>query len=469
MTAGTTNVVLVTVDSWRADALGAHTPVASGLAEDGATFDRAFANGNWTPFSFPSLLASRPVFADTGDIGVTGGPTLAETLNRAGVATAGFNAANGFLTSHWGYDAGFDEFESFVDGADGYVSRFLATHPTVSSWVALAKSPFRRIGARLRGVTTDRPFADVSRLVDVEDRGTAFIESTEEPFFLWLHYMDAHTPYVPAPRHLREVSGARLGTHQMLAAHVRAGLGRKVDGRQLEGLRTLYRATLRQVDASLGRVLGALEAAGVREETAVVLAGDHGEEFMEHGHLAHYPKLYDELVHVPFVVDAPGVEPTTVEGHVGLDDVPPTVCDLLDVPAPDRWTGESLLPAIADGDPPRDDPVVSVAVRGEEITQQPIPRSLAEGELLVSARDDDWTYIEHAESGAAELYHRPSDPTQQVDLTAEPDAAAEAAIDRLAPVVREHAERLTAGTEVGTPDDDLGAGLSRRLEALGYK
>lgn len=469
MTAGTTNVVLVTVDSWRADALGGHMPVASTLAADGARFDRAFAHGNWTPFSFPSLLASRPAFVDTGDIGVTGGPTLAETLSEAGYATAGFNAANGFLTSHWGYDAGFDEFESFVNGADGYLSRFLATHPTVSSWVALARSPFRRLGARLRGRTTDRPFADVSRLVDVEDRGTDFIQSTAEPFFLWLHYMDAHTPYVPAPRHLREVSGARLGTHRMFAAHVRAGLGRGVGERTLEGLRTLYRATLRQVDASLGRVLESLEAAGVRDETAVLLAGDHGEEFMDHGHLAHYPKLYDELVHVPFVADVPGVRGATVDGHVGLDGVPPTVCDLLDVPAPDRWTGESLLPAIRDGERPREDPVISVAVRGEEVTQQPIPRSLAEGELLVSARDDDWTYIEHTESGHSELYHRPSDPTQQVDLSTDPGDEAAAAIDRLRPPVRTHAERVAAGSDAVEPETVDDDGLAQRLEALGYK
>ncbi|MDZ7702315.1 MAG: sulfatase [Halobacteriales archaeon] len=469
MTARTENVVLVTVDSWRADALGDHMPEASSLAAEGARFDRAFAHGNWTPFSFPSILASRPAFADTGEIGVTGGPTLAETLSDAGFATAGFNAANGFLTEHWGYDAGFDEFDSFVTGADGYVSRFLATHPTVSSWVALARSPFRRLAAQARGRTTDRPFADVSKLVDVEERGTAFVESAEEPFFLWLHYMDAHTPYVPAPRYLREVSGARLGTHRMLSAHVRAGLGRGVGGRTLEGLRTLYRATLRQVDASLGRVLDSLEAAGVRDETAVVLAGDHGEEFMEHGHLAHYPKLYDELVHVPFVVDVPGVRGSAVDAHVGLDAIPPTICDLLDVPAPDGWAGESLLPAVVEGESPSEDPVVSVAVRGEEVTQQPIPRSLAEGELLVSARDDDWTYIEYAESGQRELYHRPSDPTQQVDLSGDLEGDAVSALERLAPAARDHAERLTAGAtpDAGTAVDD--EGLAQRLEALGYK
>jgi arylsulfatase A-like enzyme len=113
------NVLLLTVDSLRADAVGAyderrHTPVMDSIADGGAVFERAFATGNWTPFSFPAMLSGRPVFADTGRIGITAERALASVLSEAGISTAGFNAANGFLTSHWGYDAGFDEFEPFV-------------------------------------------------------------------------------------------------------------------------------------------------------------------------------------------------------------------------------------------------------------------------------------------------------------------------------------------------------------------
>ncbi|PSP84363.1 sulfatase [Halobacteriales archaeon QS_1_68_17] len=473
MTASISNVVLVTVDSLRADALDQAMPVAAGLADDGAVFERAFAHGNWTPFSFPSLLASRPVFADTGEIGVTGSPTLAAVLSKAGVATGGFNAANGFLTAHWGYDEGFDEFESFVGDPSGRVGRFLAAHPTVAGWAGLAKSPFRRVAATLRGDPTDRPFADASRLTDVEDRATAFLADAEEPFFLWVHYMDAHTPYVPAPRYLRAVSGSRLGTHRMLVAHARTGLGRRVSDRTLADLRTLYRAAVRQVDAGIGRLLGALDDAGIRDETAVVVTGDHGEEFMEHGHLAHYPKLYDELIHVPLVVDVPGIDGTSVDHHAGLADVPPTVCDLLGVEPADRWTGRSLLPAVHDdrpADEDRHEPILSVTVRGEEVTAQPIPRSLSEGDLLVSARADGWIYIENAATGDRELYHRPSDPDQQCDRSRHPDAEAAAAIDRLRGPVREHADLLAEAREdAGYGPGTAGDSVRTRLEALGYR
>ena len=492
------NVLLVTVDSLRADAISPydaerHSPVIDGLADGGTVFDRAFATGNWTPFSFPSILASEPVFARNGEIGVAESTTVAEALSDAGIATGGFNAANGFLTDHWGYPDGFDEFEPFVTsvGSSRY-SRYLAAHPTVEAWIQLATSPIRRLGSKLRGDGDDCPFLDASRMFDVEDAATGFVDGADEPFFLWVHYMDTHTPYVPAPRYIREVSDGIVGTHQMLHAHARTSFGLEVGERTLRELRTLYQATVRQVDASVGRLLDSLDAAGVRDDTAVLLAGDHGEEFQEHGHLAHYPKLYDELIHVPFVADVPGLDGGRVDGHVGLDAIPPTVADLLGVDPAPEWHGESLLPRLRgeddpsgtdgqDGDAAEDapvDPVVSVTVRGEDVTQQPIPRSLSDGDLFVSARDADWTYIENVDDCDVELYHRSSDPTQQANLAVDPDPEARAVIDRFAPVVDTHAELLrergaaaeAAAAERGEDgDDEVDEDLDARLEALGYK
>ncbi|WP_435183869.1 sulfatase [Halobellus sp. EA9] len=481
------NVVLVTVDSLRADALGTydsdrHTPVFDGLAGRGTVFERAFATGNWTPFSFPSILASRPVFADSGRIGVDGAPTLASVLSESGVATGGFNAANGFLTSHWGYDDGFDEFEPFVASVGGSLySRYLATHPTVEAWLQLAASPLRRLRSRLAGDVDDRPFLDTSRMFDVEHAATAFLESVEGPFFLWIHYMDAHTPYVPAPRYIREVSDSRVGTHRMLHAHTRTGLGWEVGERTLADLRTLYQAAVRQIDASVGRLLDALDAEGLSEETAVVLAGDHGEEFQEHGHLAHYPKLYDELIRVPLIVDVPGAESRRISGQVGLDAVPPTVTGLLGVDAPDVWTGSSLRPTVRDGAAPPDEPVVSVTVRDEDVTAQPIPRGLDDGDLLVSVRDRDWTYIRNVDRETEELYFRPDDPGQQMDLAGnvadgrggDVGGEARAVADRFRPLVDAHVElireRGSDGDGESEQSAEMDADLGARLEALGYR
>ncbi len=470
-TPAVSNVILVTVDSLRADAIAPydadrHTPVLRDLADDAAVFKRAFATGNWTPFSFPSIMASRPVFADNGQIGVESTPTLARTLSDAGLTTAGFNAANGFLTEHWGYNNGFDQFEPFVTsvGSSMY-SQYLAKHPTVEAWVQLAAAPLRRLKALVSGQRDDRPFLDTSRMFDVESAAIDVIETTDEPFFLWVHYMDPHTPYAPAPRYIREVSDDFLGTHRMLHAHARTGLGWEVNDGTLADLRTLYQAAVRQVDASIGRLRSTLAATGQADETAFIIAGDHGEEFQEHGHLAHYPKLYDELIHVPLIIDVPGQPARQIEQQVGLDAIPPTVVDLLDVSPPAAWEGESLAPSVCAGTPPASDPVVSVTVRGEEITAQPIPRSLTDGALLVSVREGDWTYIEHCGDEHIELYHRPTDPEQTTNRAESPTADEQAIIDRCHEIVGAHADRLGASDGSAVTDDDIEA----RLAALGYR
>ena len=475
---GTRGVVLVTVDSLRADALQA-MPRVRGLAEEGVRFDRAFAHGNWTPFSFPSVLGADPVFTDSPRVGPSRRPTLAETLERDGVHTAGVNAANGFLTAHWGYDRGFRTYETFMDPS-GPVGRFLAAHPTVGGWAQVLGSPLRRAANALRGVERHHA-VDTSHLLALEEQAIEFLEdhgtggwSDDDRFFLWLHYMDTHTPYVPAPKHVRAVTGGEKGAAGMLRAHVRAGLGRGVSDHTLDALWDLYLGAAHQVDTSVGRLLDALDEHGLREETAVLVAGDHGEEFMEHGHLAHYPKLYDELIHVPLVADVPGAEPQRVPDAVGLDLVPPTVADLLDVPA--DFDGGSALPVLRGEEPPESDPVVSVAVRGESVTQQPIPRRLADGDLLVAARTDRWTYIHNTRTDDQELYDREADPGQTDDvLEAHEDVDGSAPLEELDAAVRERVERIESmerRVEEADGEDDRPAtpsDVDRQLKALGYR
>ena len=484
------NVILITVDSLRADAIGPYnddqqTPVLDEIAANGTTFEHAFATGNWTPFSFPSLLASRPVFADTGEIGVEAVPTLAQTLANAGVATGGFNAANGFLTEHWGYNAGFDTFDSFVASVGSNIySRYLATHPTVEAWLQLVGAPFRRLRSAFTGNSNDRPFFDASRLFDVERAAQSFITETDAPFFLWIHYMDTHTPYVPAPRYIREVSNGLVGTHRMLLAHTRTGLGREVGDRTLNDLRTLYQAAVRQVDASIGRLRNTLQTTEHADETAFIIAGDHGEEFQEHGHLAHYPKLYDELIQIPLLIHLPDSlsiqQRHRVREPVGLDDIPPTIASLFDIDSLPPWTGSSLLSSVIGDSCAITDPVVSVAVRGETVTTQPIPRRIEDGELLISVRNHAWTYIEHVDTEHRELYYRPADPAQQTDLSVDPTALQQQVIDQFATVAAEHVVTLRRATtdngETAADDTDdhsdttvKNNAVEAQLSALGYK
>lgn len=450
-------VILITIDSLRRDCLD-EMPMLSSLAREGVHFQRAFAHSNWTPLSFPSILGPDPVFVRSMDHEL-GTPTLAEHLSNHGVDTVGLNAANGFLTQHWGYDRGFDQFESFLS-TSGRVNQWLATHPTTHGWVQLFGNALRRPFAS----SDERHTVDTSNLLDLEDRMCEVLRAGEGQQFVWAHLMDTHTPYVPAPQYFAGDSETPVVSQLLQQAN--ASLGNLLGTSDISLLRDRYHGAARQVDESIGRIVQVLQERELADETCVIVAGDHGEEFLEHGHTAHYPKLYAELVEVPLVVRPPGGGGGTVKTPVGIEVIPPTIADLFGLD-PSPFEGRSVLPAVRDGVIQRDEPVVSVTVRGESVTTQPIPRSPSDGSLVLSARDDRWTYIYQKETEESELYDRNTDPGEQNPLS--PDEVAPSTSDRLHDAVQTRLERIhdstpdTESQRAGPPES-----VTDHLEHLGY-
>lgn len=135
------------------------------------------------------------------------------------------------------------------------------------------------------------------------------------------------------------------------------------------------------------------------------------------------------------------------------------------MPVPDHFTGAPLR---GPSSRTRQDPVTSVAVRGESVTAQPIPRRPADGEVLVSARTRDWAYIRHADSGREELYDRRADPSEQVDrLGTSRATAAGVPLERLRGATDERLARIE--TDVDARDSKTPEGVTDQLAALGYR
>ncbi|MAG55122.1 MAG: hypothetical protein CMJ83_02405 [Planctomycetes bacterium] len=139
-------------------------------------------------------------------------------------------------------------------------------------------------------------------------------QPTTQPFFAWVHLMDPHSPYVGEP-----------------------DLGSSNQDR--------YDGDIRVCDRALGRIFDAVRETGRWDRTVVVLHGDHGEEFGEHGGLFHYRTVYEEQVGVPFLVRVPGVAPRRVTTPSDITDLAPTIADLLDVDF-GRGHGDSLVPLL---------------------------------------------------------------------------------------------------------------------------
>jgi arylsulfatase A-like enzyme len=302
------NLVLVTLDTVRADHLGCYgdrsavTPWLDGLAKEGVRFTNA---SSAVPLTLPShttlmtgLLPPHHGLRNNGAGGLREETaTLATVLGGAGYRTGAFVGA--FVLDHrFGLARGFQVYDDEVD-----------------------RDP--RAGMVLEAERPGR---------DVVDRALAWLgagkedeEKQEQPFFLWVHLYDAHAPYTPPP-----AWGAR---HP----------GRPYDGE------------ISEVDEQVGRILEELRRRGLDRETVVAVAADHGEGLGEHGELTHGLLLYEPTLRVPLLLRAPwALKPRTVAAPVSLADLAPTLAGLLGkaFPAGKRLDGRNLADALREGREP---------------------------------------------------------------------------------------------------------------------
>jgi arylsulfatase A-like enzyme len=427
------SLVLVSIDTLRADRLGAYgyalptSPVLDArLAAAGTLFESVYSQSPKTTPSHMTLFTSLypsvhgvELWSD-GARGRALSPaahTLAEVLKAAGFDTAAFTGGANVHRSR-GFDHGFDEYRH-----SGQLARALA-------WLDA------RRGRR---------------------------------FFLFFHTYEVHDPYLPAEEwqaafvdgrggrlletvaRLRRNAGGWERAHRLFWESVTPG-----DAADRRTLSRLYDAAIRTMDErTLAPLLDRLEARGLADDTLVVLTSDHGEAFGEHGVFLH-DDLYAETLRVPLVLRLPGRVPAgrRVAERVGLLDVMPTVLELLGVPAPPGLQGRSLAPLVR-GDAPA----------------EPAPPAVSEysnptlGRTFESVRHGDGAYI--VDRGAEQLYDLRTDPGEQRNLApAAPPAlgALRAALARWRAACAPLAARLgPRGPGVAADAETV-----RRLRALGY-
>lgn len=322
------NVLVVVLDTLRADRLGAYgstrglTPFLDELAARAVVFERAYASSSWTSPSIASLLTSRhPLQHGVMDFDSALGHaelTLAEILHPLGYRTAGFSA-NFRLAEGLGYAQGFDHWEVYLPQL---------TNPEADPKVR-ASSVRRRLSAWLDGAADDA-----------------------RPTLLYVHLMDVHSPYDPPdPLRLRFAPDASRAVIDDLNARLHdldASEPVAFTDAEVTLLERLYDAEVAGLDAELAKLFSGLEARRFLDDAIVLVLADHGEEFREHGALLHGATLFEAGVRVPLLMLAPGLEAgQRVPEPVSLLDVAPTLLALLEVPAPDSFEGRSLLARLA--------------------------------------------------------------------------------------------------------------------------
>ena len=374
------NVLLITIDTLRADRLGTYgyalptSPQIDRFAATGVVFERGIAASSSTAPAHASIMTSR--YTREHSIGFSNGgtqlveETLATRFRAAGYATGAF-VGNIMLQPRTGFDQGFDVFDG--DLPDQEANRELV-------FERVASQTSERALAWLRGVGS-------------------------QPFFLWVHYQDPHGPYTPPEEFRGRIQVSPDPDEEPL--HVmpsESGLGGIPDYQALEGLdlpseyESLYADEILYADHWVGRLIEAVDGHSSGREAIVLLTADHGESLGEMNRwFSHGFSTLPALAHVPFILRAPGLAPGRRDETVSHVDIAPTLLELAGLPLPDERSGTALGPVIR-GEITMPDRFVFSDI-GSEVTAY-------HGNTLVRAwdLDDAWNPTTEEDLGSSALW-----------------------------------------------------------------
>ncbi len=320
------NLILVSIDTLRADHVGAYgakggnTPTLDALADSGVRVADVTSQAPYTLPSHVSMFSGqvpsvhgvqRPGHA----ISKVRTPMLADSLGRAGYITRAFTGG-GYVNPIFGFDRGFDGYSNldpFRDPSSEHSKSMIERRPNAFSREMFAENGPERIRSWLKG-------------------------HASEQFFLFLHTYTVHD-FDPAPGYINK--SERIDP--MPYMHHEYAQANGITPAVRNDIIAFYDAALRYVDFELGEVLNCLEALGIEERTVVVVTSDHGKELGERGLIIHGTTLYEELTRVPLIMRMPGTAPRVLERPAMLIDVAPTVMAALGQKPDPRMQGIDLL------------------------------------------------------------------------------------------------------------------------------
>jgi len=430
------NVLFIVLDTVRADRLSLYgydrptTPALERWAGQGILFSEARATAPWTLASHASLFTGRWPH----ELGVkwltplgTTVPTLAEHFGSRGYATAGFVANLIYCSYDTGLDRGFTHYEDYV------LERLMALRTAslfdqaVMELSALSRlvdaGPFRSLRAAI-----GRSFFPREQRKDAGAINRAFVgwlsqrPEPARPFFVFLNYLDAHSPYVlpPGAAHRFGLEPQSRNDFQVLDDHWTSIDKLRLAPRYRALARDSYDNCIAHLDEGLGKLLDELAGRGVLDRTLVIVTSDHGEGLGEHDLFDHGESLYRTEIRVPLLIVPPAALRTrrVVSQTVSLRDLPATIVELAGQGTGSPFPGRSLSRMWADpttvGDSVAGDWVVSELSAPNPLNPNQ-GRSPAHRGPLVAIAERDLVYIQNEGDGTEELYDERDDPRELIN------------------------------------------------------
>jgi arylsulfatase A-like enzyme len=430
------NIVLIVVDTLRADKLGVYgnkrglSPFLDELAGRGTLFLNAYAPSSWTCPSVASLFSSR--YASQHGVNSFDARlapeeiTMAEVLAERGYVGGGFSANLRMLE------------------VNGYAQGFKVWHAYMGSQTNDLKP--RADVLRRESIGWIKPIAG--------DRA--------RPKLLYLQYMEPHTPYQPIePFRSTFIRGSEAVNEQ--AALTKLEKQQRLTPAEIERLESLYDGEVAAVDAEIRTLFDDLGKLGLLDNAVIIITADHGEEFGEHGKMLHGFTLFNTVMRIPLIIVAPGFPAgRVVEDNVSLVDVAPTVLELASLPAPPPFEGRSLVPMMRNPYSPQALWArMRWALNGHEV--------IGEIEPFAGPTDFRW-HTQAIVGGPDKVLVNPKGAAVQFNLQAdpreiEPTTVSDALLQRLK-ARRTELQAHARETTKGAPLDDA---TREKLRALGYQ
>lgn len=447
------NIILLTIDALRADYLKlyddfavAETPGFDAFAKEAVLFEYSFSQASWTKPAFGTLFTGLYPESHTATNKVRGLPdeidTLAEMLQTGGYYTQGFSN-NPNVTTVFNFNQGFVDYvdlkPSLRFGAGESAAR-LSLYEVLRKGRLILRSKLR-FGLSIHDFY--QPAEDVTRIALDWLDSKAVPEGA--PFYLYLHYMDTHDPF--------------MDHHNPGHGYARASLGNQVDPILEAPMRNAYITEIEYMDRHIAAFIEGLKARGLYDNTLIVLTSDHGEEFYDHEGWWHGYTLYDEMVFVPILLKLPdgGYAGTRNDGLARHIDLPPTILHFAGLPKGEKMSGQPLFNAAGDFD--NAGLLYSYAENDFEGNILQAVRSLEM--KLIHANPDNISNL-----APVELYEVSYDPKEKNNLAESPQYQEKRA--ELEQVLEQYRKVVLENAAEPMSDADISPELQEQLESLGY-
>ncbi len=410
------NVILISIDTLRADHLGSHgypkntSPYIDRFASESILFENAIAQASWTAPSHMSIMTSLypsvhkvKGFKGSSKVGRLDDSvvTLAQVLKANDYRTVSFNGGR-YVNKEFGFDRGFDVYTSLA------YDKIEITNNATFNWLS---------------------------------------ENRDQKFFLFFHTYAVHTPYLPpvlyGEKFFPDYNGSIDRKYTLSTQEIKAD--------EIWKAIALYDGEINYMDHEVGRLLDTLDYLNLNNNTIVIFTSDHGHEFLEHGSTGHSLTSYQELIHVPLIIRFPGIKNSRIKNLVQSIDIMPTVLDSLNITGPSNLQGVSLLPLVREG---------------KNVNSYAYSEGGVNGEIkAIIGEDLKWKYIYNVEDKNEELYDLENDPSEQNNLINERPEIAENLREELFRWMEENEE---LGESYSSSEAKLKNETKEALKALGY-